>query len=130
MTLIGAGLVAWWCVAMDVIRMDSPFASPSFGVYFLFALAGELLIGLPYGLGIRAVLRRLGRWTLPMMLVAAALPGVLLLLFDDPLGGLGRLFGPCTLIAALVMATGWHILGYDADAGAQAAARPWGAGLK
>jgi len=65
-----------------------------------------------------------------MMLVAAALPGVLLLLFDDPLGGLGRLLGPCTLIAALVMAAGWHILGYDTDAGVRAAARPWGAGLK
>ena len=112
--LVGAALVGWWCVASKAIRLDSPFASPGFGTYFLFALAGEFVLGLPYGLTVRAALRRFDLWDIRTMLAAAALPGVLLMLFDRPLGGAGLLLGACTLIAGLTMALGWHLLHFDA----------------
>ena len=111
--LAGAALVGWWCVANRVVRLDSPFASPGFAIYFLFALAGELLLGLPYALSVRALLRPRGGWSLIPMLVAAALPGLLLILLDRQLGGAGLILGPCTLLAGCVMAIGWHLLGFD-----------------
>ena len=111
--LIGAALVAFWCVANRVIRMDSPFGDPTFGVYFLFALGGELLLGLPYALLIRALLRSFHRWSIVAMAVTALLPGILLIVLDGPLGGAGRVFGPCILIAGAVMASGWYLLRYD-----------------
>jgi hypothetical protein len=114
--LIGALLVAWWCTANRVIRMDSPFAGPTFGAYFVFALAGEVLLGLPYALGVRALLRHFNRWSVLTMTFSALLPGIVLILFDGPLGGAGAILGPCVLIAGAVMAAGWHLLRYDADA--------------
>jgi hypothetical protein len=111
--LIGAALVAWWCLANRAVRMDSPFASPTFGIYYLFALAGELLIGLPYALGVRALLRRLDLWSVVTMTASASLPGMLLIALDRPLGGAGQVLGPCVLIAGLVMAAGWYLLRYD-----------------
>jgi hypothetical protein len=114
--LIGAALVAWWCTANRVIRMDSPFASPTFRDYSLFAFAGELLIGLPYGLGIRALLRRFHHWSPVTMAVSALLPGALLIALEALLGGDGLVLGPCTLIAGAVMAGGWYLLRYDAPA--------------
>ena len=112
--LVGAALVAWWCTANRVVRMDSPFASPTFGIYFLFALAGEMLVGLPYGLGVRALLRSFGRWSALTMFMSALLPGILLILVDRPLGGAGLILGPCMLIAGTVMAAGWYLLRFDA----------------
>jgi hypothetical protein len=112
--LIGAALVAWWCTANRIIRMDSPFGGPNFEGYFIFALAGELLIGLPYGLGVRAALQRVGRWSVVTMALSALIPGILLILLDGALGGAGRIFGPCVLIAGVVMAAGWYLLRYDA----------------
>ena len=111
--LIGAALVAWWCAANRVIRMDSPFAGPTFEGYFIFALAGEVFVGLPYGLGVRALLRRLSRWSVTTMSVSALLPGILLILVEGALGGDGLVFGPCVLIAGAVMAMGWYLLRYD-----------------
>jgi NhaP-type Na+/H+ or K+/H+ antiporter len=112
--LIGAALVAWWCTALRVVRMDSPFGGPTFGAYFLVAVAGEILVGLPYGFAVRALLQRSDRWSAATMTVSALLPGILLILLDTPLGGGGIVFGPCVLIAGAVMAAGWHLLGYDA----------------
>ena len=115
--LIGAALVAWWCTANRVIRMDSPFSSPTFRDYFIFALAGELIVGLPYGLGIRAALRRFDRWSVLSTVAAALVPGIALTLLEVLVGGERPVFGPCVLIAGAAMAAGWYLLRYDAPAG-------------
>ena len=111
--LIGAALVAWWCVATEAVKLDSPFRSPDFRIYFLFALAGEVLLGLPYAFAIRALLKRFGSWSAATMIAAALLPGLAFILFPRPLGDEDRIIGPCMLIAGAVMAAGWHLLRFD-----------------
>ena len=94
--------------------MDSPFASFSFTTYVVFALVGEIAIGMPYALGLRALLLRIGRWSSASMWVAALLPGIAVTLFEANFEEKPA-FGPCLLIAAAIMAGGWWLIGFDSE---------------
>jgi len=116
--LAGAGLVALWCFATEAVKLDSPFASPGFGIYFIAALLGEVLIGLPYGLAVRSLLLRLNAWSLAAAMIAATAPGCVLLLVELQQRPDEIVLGPCVLIAGVVMAFGWCSLGFDDPAAA------------
>ena len=116
--LLGACLVALWCVATEAIKLDSPFASPGFGVYLAAALLGELLVGVPYGLLVRALLLKLNAWSLATAIAAAMVPGLAVLLVELQQRSAEAVLGPCILIAGFVMVVGWRALGFDAGAAA------------
>ena len=109
--LAAAALVGWWGVATRMITMDSPFASFDFRAYAVFALIFEVLLGLPYAFGVRAVLRWRRLWSPASMWLAALAPGVVVTLLEALEGK--PMFGPCLLLAAAVIAAGWQIIGFD-----------------
>ena len=113
--LAAAALVAWWGVATRMITMDSPFASFDFKAYALFALIFEVLLGLPYAFGVRALLRWRRLWSPASMWLAALAPGVVVTLLEA-LAEPKPMFGPCLLLAAAVIAAGWQIIGFDKPA--------------
>ena len=110
--LAAAAVVGWWGVATGMIAMDSPFASFRFRDYALFSLIFEVVLGLPYAFGARALLKRVGRWSVTVMWLVALAPGLVMTLleaFSDEKPA----FGPCLFLAAGVIAGGWQLIGFD-----------------
>ena len=110
--LLAAALVGCWGVATGMITMDSPFRSFDFKAYAIFALIFEVVLGLPYAFAVRALLRWRGKWSPASMWVAALVPGIVMTLFETFFAEKPA-FGPCMLLAAVVMAGGWQIIGFD-----------------
>jgi hypothetical protein len=110
--LVAAAVVAAWGVATRMITMDSPFGSFTFRDYAIFTLIGEVVLGLPYAFGARAILRWKSSWSVGTMWLAALAPGIIVTLLETYLEG-KPLFGPCMLLAAVVIAAGWQAIGID-----------------
>jgi hypothetical protein len=95
-----------------MITMDSPFASFRFRDYALFALIGEVVLGLPYAFAVRALLLWRRKWGRSTMWLAALIPGVLVTLLEIWFEQKPT-FGPCILLAAIVITAGWQAIGFD-----------------